>query len=153
LPIIRLGTGCASSSPFSGSVDFPFIWDEIKVPVTHTSDYALARGILEQVMVEVVEAYTIYAKKSWKETAKHYRVEEAMIDPKVWLSFNDNWIELSLRYVVDMRERRSTRHRLSIRILEELDKVADRVSIASAAIQIIHPDIPVVKRTAAKSLP
>ncbi|MDI6854310.1 MAG: mechanosensitive ion channel family protein [Deltaproteobacteria bacterium] len=152
--IVRVANSFVFKEPvFNYSVDFPFIWDEIKVPVTHTSDYVLARGILEKVMTEVVQDYATEAKKSWREVAKKYRVEEAMIDPTIWLAFNDNWIELSLRYVVDIRQRRSTRHRLSTRILEELDKVSDRVSIASATMQIIHPDLPVVKRTAPKSLP
>ena len=72
-----------------------------------------------------------------------------MIDPMAWLSFNDNWIEFNLRYVVDIRERRITRHRLSGRILGEFDKVSHRIAIASTTMQIIHPEIPAINRTAA----
>ena len=78
---------------------------------------------------------------------KRYLVEEVMIDPMVWLSFNDNWIEFNLRYVVDIRERRLTRHRLSGRILQEFDKVSQRIAIASTTMQIIHPEIPPMNRT------
>jgi small-conductance mechanosensitive channel len=150
--MVRIANSFVFKEPvFNYSSDFPFIWDEIKVPVTHTSDYALAREILADLLAEEVQDFTEEAKKSWKIVTKRFMVEDTMIDPMVWLAFNDNWIELSLRYVVEIRARRFTRHRLFIRILEEIDKVSDRVAIASATLQIIHPDIPVVKRAAAKT--
>jgi small-conductance mechanosensitive channel len=150
--MVRIANSFVFKEPvFNYSSDFPFIWDEVKVPITHKSDYVLAREILANLLAEEVQGFTEEAKKSWKTVAKRYMVEDTMIDPMVWLAFNDNWIELSLRYVVEIRSRRFMRHRLFTRILEELDKVSDRVAIASATLQIIHPDIPVVKRGEAKT--
>jgi hypothetical protein len=135
---------------FNYSNDFPYIWDELTVPITHTSDYVLAQGILQDILAEVAGQYANHAKKSWKGVAKRYLVEEVMIDPMVWLSFNDNWIEFNLRYVVDTKARRLTRHHLFGRILQEFDKVADRIAIASTTMQIVHPGVPAVNRTAPK---
>ena len=45
---------------------------------------------------------------------------------------NEKWIEFTLRYVVDYKTRRTTKDRLFVRILEEIDKAPDQVGIAAA---------------------
>ena len=49
---------------------------------------------------------------------------------------NQNWIEFTLRYVVGYKERRTTKDRLFVRILEEIDKIPDRVGIAASTLNI-----------------
>jgi small-conductance mechanosensitive channel len=152
--IVRIANSFVFKEPvFNYSSDFPYIWDELTVPITHTSDYVLAQGILENILAEIVGAYANHAKRAWKSVAKRYLVEEVMIDPTVWLSFNDNWIEFNLRYVVDIKARRITKHHLFARILQEFDKVSDRIAIASTTMQIVHPEVPAVNRTAPKPGP
>jgi hypothetical protein len=49
----------------------------------------------------------------------------------VTLAANDNWIQFTARYVVDYRQRRTVRDRLYTRILEEVDRSANRIRLAS----------------------
>lgn len=49
---------------------------------------------------------------------------------------NENWIEFTLRYVVDYKARRTTKDRLFVRILEEIDKIPNRVGIAASTLNI-----------------
>jgi len=49
---------------------------------------------------------------------------------------NDNWMEFTIRYVVDFKKRRSTKDRLFTRFLEELEKTEGRVAIASTSTDI-----------------
>jgi len=51
---------------------------------------------------------------------------------------NDNWMEFTVRYVVDYKRRRVTKDQIFSRILEELDKTDGRVAIASTTIQIVE---------------
>ena len=48
---------------FNYSGDFPFLWDEIKVPVKYGSDYELARKIILDAGNAVVSTYPEEAKK------------------------------------------------------------------------------------------
>ena len=61
----------ANSFVFKGKVvnysgDFPFLWDEINLPVKYGSDYDQARNILLKVANEIVGDYSVTAAKEWK---------------------------------------------------------------------------------------
>jgi small-conductance mechanosensitive channel len=133
-----------NSSVFKGpvvnySADFPFLWDEITVPVKYGNDYDLAREILEQVINEIVGDYVQNAKKAWEATVKKYFIESDMIDSVVTMVFTDNWVEFTVRYIVDYKQRRRLKDRIFSRILEEFDKTGGRVAIASSTFQLVDP--------------
>ena len=54
----------------------------------------------------------------------------------VTLVANDNWLEFTLRYVVDYRRRRRVKDRLFSRILEEVDQSNNRIRLASATFEL-----------------
>jgi hypothetical protein len=87
----------------------------------------------------MVGDYAEYAKRVWKEIVKKYFIEEAMIDPVVTLSFTDNWIELTGRFITDYRARRHTKDRIFSHLLEEIDKTQGRVGIATATLELVKP--------------
>ena len=57
---------------FNYSADFPFLWDEIMVPIKYGSDYRLAREIIQRVAEEVVGGYTAGAEAAWKNVVRKY---------------------------------------------------------------------------------
>lgn len=71
----------------------------------------------------------------WRNFVRQYRVEDASIDPMITMSFDSNWIEFTLRYVVDYRARRSTKDRLFTSILTGFEETPGKVQIASASLQ------------------
>jgi small-conductance mechanosensitive channel len=144
--IVRIANSFVFKEPvFNYSGDFPFLWDEITLPVTYASDHRLAREILEKIIHTVIEEYSTYAKRAWKDIVKKYMVEEAMIDPVVTLVCTDNWIEFTVRYITDFKLRRSTKNRIFSLILEEFEKTGGRVKIASTTIQLVDPQPLTVK--------
>jgi len=135
--IVRIANSFVFKEPvFNYSSDFPFLWDEITMPVKYGSDYALARTIFLNVLNEVAGDYATYAGEAWKGVVRKFLVEAASVEPMVVMKLTDNWVQFTLRYVVDYKERRNTSDRMFSRILEEIDKTDGRVSIASATIQI-----------------
>lgn len=135
--IVRIANSFVFKEPvFNYSADFPFLWDELTMPVKYGSDYALARKIFLDVLNEVVGDYAKYAGESWGKIVRKYLIEAASVEPMVIMKLTDNWVLFTLRYVVDYKERRNTSDRIFTRILEEIDKTDGRVSIASATIQI-----------------
>ncbi len=135
--IVRVANSFVFKEPvFNYSDSFPFLWDEIMVPIKYGSDYRMAREIIDRVAQEVVGRYGRDAKEAWKGVVSKYMIEDARVDPSVTLLANENWIELTLRYVVDYKLRRATKDRLFTRILEEVDLSENRVGIAAATLNI-----------------
>ena len=54
---------------------------------------------------------------------------------------NDNWMEFTLRYVVDFKKRRGTKDKLYGRILDEIDGTDGRVALASATFHIVETPV------------
>lgn len=137
--IVRVANSFVFKEPvFNYSADFPFLWDEINVPIKYGGDRQLARDILYRVAQEVVADYAASARQAWTAMVRRYRIEEARLEPMVTLVANDNWLEFSLRYVVDYKLRRVTKDRLFTRLLEEFDQTDGKVAIASMTVHLVE---------------
>jgi len=140
--IVRVANSFVFKEPvFNYSADFPFLWDELTLPVKYGGDYRLAREILQRVANELVGDYAAHAKTRWNEVVRKFMVEDEQVKPIVTMVANDNWIEFTLRYVVDYKRRRAIKDELFLRILEELDKTDGRVAIASTTVQLVETPV------------
>ena len=117
------------------SAEFPFLWDEINVPIRINSDYKSARNIFIKVLDEVCGDFSKQSQLKWKKMSNKFRVEEAQVLPMVTLVFNENWITFTLRYVVDYKKRRGTKDIIFSRILDEIQE-HENIQIASSAMEI-----------------
>ncbi len=151
--IVRIANSFVFKEPvFNYSGDFPFVWDEITVPVKYGSERALARDIFQRVVDEVVDNYVTDAKAEWKSMVHKYLIEEQKIEPAVTLAANDNWLEFTIRYVVDYKRRRTTKDRLFTQILDEIDKTDGRVAIASTTFHLVETPVFDVRLTERRNL-
>ncbi len=124
--VVRVANSFVFKEPvFNYSADFPFLWDEITVPVRHGSDHRLAREILQGAVDALVGDYSRQAAEAWKSMVEKFMIEDARVLPLVTLVVNDNWLEFTVRYVVDYKARRSTRDALFTRILDDIGKTGD----------------------------
>ena len=136
--VVRVANSFIFKEPvFNYSGDFPFLWDEITVPIKYGCDHRLAREILKRVANEVVGDYAKTAQLAWKQMTGKYLIEDATIEPMVTLIANDNWMEFTLRYVIDYKKRRVTKDQLFTRILEEIEQTDGRVALASMTVQLV----------------
>ena len=117
------------------SAEFPFLWDEITVPIRLNSDYKSARNIFIKILDEICGDYAKQSQLKWKKMSNKFRVEEARVLPMVTLEFNENWITFTLRYVVDYKMRRGTKDIIFSRILDEIQE-HENIQIASSAMEI-----------------
>src|SRR6202163_1918733 len=84
---------------FNYSQGFGFIWDEIKVLFTTTSDCQLAREMLLRVAKEAVGEYLVEARTSWKTVGDNYRSANPALEPTVGLVVNAGSFEFTVDYV------------------------------------------------------
>lgn len=126
---------------FNYSGDFPFLWDEIKIPIQYGSNYEMAQEIILRAGVEVAGDLTVTSKQKWKSLQFKYRLEDAKTEPMISLIANDNWAEYTLRYVVDYKRRRTTKTELFSKILTQIETTNGKVKMASATFQLVQaPD-------------
>ena len=135
--IVRVANSFVFKEPvFNYSADFPFLWDEITIPVRYGSDHARARQLIQDTLSEVVGDYAEFAKASWREMVRKYRIEAASVEPTVTLIATDNWLQFTARYVVDYKLRRSTKDRIFTRLLEAVAATNGAGELASATVEL-----------------
>jgi len=150
--IVRIANSFVFKEPvFNYSGDFPFLWDEITLPIKYGSDHNMARQILRRVIDDETVGYTQKANQEWSNVANKYLVEETSVEPTINLALNDNWIEFTIRYIVDYKKRRSTKDHIFTSILDEFEKTNGKVAIASSTLQLV--DLPALNVRLEGSVP
>jgi len=123
---------------FNYSGDFPFLWDEIKIPIQYGSNYEKTKEILLNIGIEVAGDLTLKSKETWNAMQNKYRLEDAQTEPMVSLVANDNWVEFTLRYVVNYRKRRATKTELFTKLLNAIEATQGEIKFASATFQLVE---------------
>jgi small-conductance mechanosensitive channel len=122
---------------FNYTADFPFLWDEIQLHLTHNSDQKLARKILQETGEEVTGEFVKESKKHWQAMIKKYRIEHANISPMVTLQVNENALVFTLRYIVDCKKRRITKDQLFSRLFDRIRGENGAVEFMVSTLQLV----------------
>ncbi len=141
-------------SVFNYSQGFRFIWDEIKVVLTGTSDSQFARAMLLRVAKEAIGEYLLEAQSSWKTMSENYHSENPPLEPTVALAVKSGSLEFTVSYVVDYTKRTAMQDRLFTKIAEEVTDSNGRFQWASSAITAISQPVtsdPIEARQASSS--
>ena len=137
--VVRVANSFVFKEPvFNYSGDFPFLWDEIRVPIKYGSDYRLAKEVLTRIANEEVAHYGADATHAWREMVKKFRLEDASTAPMVTLVANDNWMEFTIRYLVACKARRMTQDKLFFKILDAVEASEGKLAMASMTVQLVE---------------
>jgi small-conductance mechanosensitive channel len=124
---------------FNYSGEFPFLWDEIKIPIMYGSNYDKAKLILEQIGQSIEGNIDATSQEKWSELQLKYKLEDAQTEPMISIVANDNWVEFTLRYVVIYKKRRVTKTALFTKILAAIEATNGEIKFASATFQLVEP--------------
>lgn len=120
---------------FNYSRDFPFIWEEMSIPISFKADRQRAEEILLEAATRHALDINAMAPQAKEDLQQRFGVEPIDLDPAVYLRITDNWIELSVRFIVPTHRIRAVKDAMSRFIVQELD-TAD-IGIASATYDIV----------------
>lgn len=135
--IVRVANSFIFKEPvYNYSSDFPFLWDEISVPVRYGSNYDMARQAFQQVLEEITGEHARRLKADWRHMTDSYMLEDARLEPMVMLSMKENWAEFGLRYVVDYKQRRTTRDKICTRVLQEIEQSGGQIKLGAPSIEV-----------------
>jgi small-conductance mechanosensitive channel len=125
-----------SDPVFNYTQHWPYLWDEITIPITYNSDWRRAGDL----MVEHGREYTAHlqaqAEAQLRSLRDAYPVHEATVEPTLYLVMTDNWIELTLRYVVEAQARRQVKAQLHHELLQHFESESG-ITVASATFEIV----------------
>lgn len=127
--------------------DFPYVYDEMTVAVANESDLRLAIEVVERVAREVVGERMEAAAEAYAQLLERARLAwDVATTPEVYVSAQESWTDLTVRYVVPVREMRKWSSRLQLALNEAfLDPdVAGRVYAAYTRSQVQHLPSPPV---------
>lgn len=137
--IVRIANSFVFKEPvFNYSGDFPFLWDEIKIPVQFGSNYGKARELFLSIVRDVTSDDTSKSAETWKHIVSKFMIEDAQTEPMVTIVANDNWVEYTIRYVVNFKRRRTTKDELFTKILKEVEKPGSEIKFASATFHLVE---------------
>jgi small-conductance mechanosensitive channel len=114
--------------------EFPYIWEEIRLPVSYTAD----RAYVEQLLLDVARRHTADIQRisddDRRELQRRYFLETPDLEPRVFWRITDNWLELAVRFIANEHGVRGLKDKMSRDILAGLD--ARGIGIASATFEI-----------------
>lgn len=143
--IVKLSNAFVFKGPvYNYSKDFPFIWDQFNLPIRYGSDMELAKSIVVKIASETLSEFTKASKSQWDAVVAKYYIENAEVNPTLAITLTDNWVNFNLRYIVDYKKRRSTKHILNEKIGEAFNKTNGKIMLASTTLELIKiPDLKV----------
>ena len=123
--IVKVPNGLVLTQPVANyNKGIPYIWDEIRVPLSAESNWKKAKDILKGIVNIHVENLSGLAEKFLKETDKEIIIYKKLT-PTVYTTFKEGCIMLTVRYLCEPRNRRDTEHVIWENILEEFSKYND----------------------------
>ncbi|WP_088342249.1 mechanosensitive ion channel family protein [Robiginitalea sediminis] len=137
--IVQISNAFVFKGPIRNySTDFPFVWDEINLPVRYGSDLKRAQELIWDIAQQSLSEYAEYARTQWKVMVQKYLIENANVAPTLSLKLTDNWVEFNLRFVVDYKKRRVTKDSLYRQIHEAIAQTGGAVQLASVTLELVN---------------
>ena len=135
--VVSIANRFVFSDPvFNYTQHWCYLWDEIMIPITYDSDWRHAG----EIMLEHGQEYSAHlqaeAQVELAGMMKRFPVHETPVEPALYVVMTDNWIELTLRYVVEPRHRREVKGELHHELLRHFE-AEENVTVASATFEIV----------------
>lgn len=136
--VVRVANSFVFKEPvFNYSADFPFLWDELKLPIRYGSDWRLAEKILLDAANAVSGDLAARSEARWEKFVEKYLIERARVSPLVTMVTTGDYIEFTVRYITDYKGRRTSKDALSRQILTALEQHADSIILGATTFEVL----------------
>jgi len=135
--VVRMTNDKIFDSPvYNYTREFPYLWEEIHIPIKYGDDYRK----VEQILLDVARKHTSDIAKQAAEaldTLRHrvFLPDTVSVDPHVYMRLTDNWIALAVRFIAPERGIRPLKDAMSRDIWDGLE--AAKIGIASGTYEIV----------------
>ncbi|MEW6267979.1 MAG: mechanosensitive ion channel family protein [Thermodesulfobacteriota bacterium] len=84
---------------FNYAREFPYLWEEISVPIAYRDDHVAAEEILLDAARRHTLEITALGEPAVQELERRYVMKRSEMRPRVFLRMTDNWIDLTVRFL------------------------------------------------------
>jgi len=120
---------------YNYSREFPYLWDEMKIPIPYTGD----RKAAERILLDVAKKHTVkiseLGSEVLQELRRRYFLKDSDLEPRVYYRLTDNWVEMTVRFIARDSGVRALKDAMSRDILEAFDKAG--IGIASGTYEVV----------------
>lgn len=121
--------------------DLRFIFDEIMLPITYESNLKKAKEMILDIVRAETAATMDDARVDVERSGQKYYMQEEVVEPAIYITVTDDWVELHIRYVTKPRQRRAIRSKLFNSIFEKIMESRD-IKIANENVDINITGLP-----------
>jgi small-conductance mechanosensitive channel len=119
---------------FNYTRDFPFIWEEMRLPISYRDD----RNKAEQILLEAARKHAVDPGQLEPQTIERlehdFRVRREDFAPSTYWRLTDNWLEITVRFIARDHGVRGMKDALSREVLARFEEAG--IGIASATFEI-----------------
>ncbi len=123
------------SPVYNYSHEFPYIWEELRIPVP----YGAKRHDAERILLEAAHKHTVkiveLSRDVLDELCRRYFLRRTELEPHVFCRLTDNWVEMSLRFIAGDSGVRALKDKMSRDILDAFEKAG--IEIASGTYDVV----------------
>ncbi|MGY1634419.1 mechanosensitive ion channel family protein [Geodermatophilus sp. SYSU D01186] len=120
---------------FNYTRDFPYLWEELSLPIRYGDD----RDRAERILLEAARRHTVAVDEmpaaALERMQRRYFVRGADLEPRVYWRLTDNWLELTVRFLTGVYGVRDVKDAMSRELLAEFD--AAGIGLASATYEVV----------------
>ena len=124
--IIHIPNSKALREPLANyQIGFEYIWNEIPILITFESNWRKAKQILEDIANKNVMHLSEGAQQQIRRAARKYFIQYNKLTPIVYTSVKDSGVMLTIRFLVNPRQRRASEHQIWEAMLDAFKREAD----------------------------
>jgi small-conductance mechanosensitive channel len=134
--IVRVTNAVIFDKPvYNYTREFPYIWEEMRIPVPYNAD----RNRAEQILIDAAHKHTTkvaeLGEDALRALERRYVLKRTELEPQTFWRLTDNWVEMTVRFIVPDTGIRSIKSAMSRDIIEELDRAG--IPIASGTYELV----------------
>ena len=124
--IVQLPNSQIFGTPvYNYTQNFSYIWDQIDLPITYASNVDAATRIMSDAGTEYTKEFLQRAEHDLEQMAHNYLVPSFELKPHVYVTFDSNYVTLTMRYIVDPHQRRGAKSFLFSSMLAKIKQRND----------------------------
>jgi small-conductance mechanosensitive channel len=139
--IVRITNDRIFDSPvYNYTRDFPYVWEEIRVPIHHGADRSTAEKLLLDIARRHTGSIVEEARPALRKLQRMFFLpDEIGIEPRVYFNVTDNYLELSLRFLSREPGVRDLKDAIFRDILNGFETSHLSIASTSSEITVVNP--------------
>ncbi|ULE33448.1 mechanosensitive ion channel family protein [Mycobacterium sp. IDR2000157661] len=134
--VVTVSNGRVFDEPvYNFTRDFPYLWEEMTLPIMYRSDRHAAEEILLEAAVRYAVKVDDMPTQALEAMRRKYFLQGVELEPKVYWRLTDNALELTVRFLTELHGIRDVKDQIAREVLHRLEDAG--IGIATASYEIV----------------